>query len=295
MNLLSECRLCPRQCRINRNISAGACGADSTVKAAKAALHLWEEPSLSSGNGSGAVFFSGCTLKCCFCQNYQISHENSGKEITVERLANIFLELREKGADNINLVNPTHYVYHIVKALDMVKHKLNIPVVYNSGGYERTETLRLLNGYIDIYLPDLKYYSPESSEKYSHAKNYFDYASRAILEMHNQQPELKWNGKLLQKGLIVRHLILPGCRHDSIKIMEWLADNLEHDSFMLSLMSQYTPFYKSKNFPEINRKIFTFEYNSVLDKVIELGLNGYTQEKASASTEFTPDFNYEGI
>lgn len=295
MDLISECRLCPRQCGINRNISAGACGAGSTVKAAKAALHLWEEPSLSSGNGSGAVFFSGCTLKCCFCQNYQISHENSGKDITVERLANIFLELREKGADNINLVNPTHYVYHIVKALDMVKHKLNIPVVYNSGGYERTETIRLLNGYIDIYLPDLKYYSPELSEKYSHAKNYFDYASRAILEMYNQQPELKWNGKLLQKGLIVRHLILPGCRHDSIKIMEWLADNLEHDSFMLSLMSQYTPVYKSINFPEINRKIFTFEYNSVLDKVIELGLNGYTQEKTSASAEFTPDFNYEGI
>lgn len=295
MDLFSKCRLCPRQCGVNRHLTVGVCGVNSALKAARAGLHLWEEPALSDGNGSGTVFFSGCTLKCCFCQNYQISHEGFGKEITIEKLGNIFLELQDQGANNINLVNPTHYVPHIISALDNIKHKLNIPVVYNSGGYDNIETLKLLKDYIDIYLPDLKYFSPELSNKYSHAKNYFEYASQAILEMHNQQPKLIWNGNLLKKGLIIRHLTLPGCRHDSIKIINWIAENLPVDSFMISLMSQYTPTYKSKNYPEINRKITTFEYNSVLDETIKLNLNGYTQNKASASAEYTPDFNLEGL
>lgn len=295
MDLFSKCRLCPRQCRVNRHLTVGVCGVNSTLKAARAGLHLWEEPALSNGNGSGTVFFSGCTLKCCFCQNYQISHERFGKEITIEKLGNIFLELQDQGANNINLVNPTHYVPHIISALDNIKHKLNIPVVYNSGGYDNIETLKLLKDYIDIYLPDLKYFSPELSDKYSHAKNYFEYASQTILEMHNQQPKLIWNGNLLKKGLIIRHLTLPGCRHDSIKIINWIAENLPVDSFMISLMSQYTPTYKSKNYPEINRKITTFEYNSVLDETIKLNLNGYTQNKSSATTEYTPDFNLEGL
>lgn len=295
MDLFSKCRLCPRQCGVNRHLTVGVCGVNSTLKAARAGLHLWEEPALSNGNGSGTVFFSGCTLKCCFCQNYQISHEGFGKEITIEKLGNIFLELQDQGANNINLVNPTHYVPHIISALDNIKHKLNIPVVYNSGGYDNIETLKLLKDYIDIYLPDLKYFSPELSNKYSHAKNYFEYASQAILEMHNQQPKLIWNGNLLKKGLIIRHLTLPGCRHDSIKIINWIAENLPVDSFIISLMSQYTPTYKSKNYPEINRKITTFEYNSVLDETIKLNLNGYTQNKASASAEYTPDFNLEGL
>lgn len=295
MDLFSKCRLCPRQCGVNRHLTVGVCGVNSTLKAARAGLHLWEEPALSDGNGSGTVFFSGCTLKCCFCQNYQISHERFGKEITIEKLGNIFLELQDQGANNINLVNPTHYVPHIISALDNIKHKLDIPVVYNSGGYDNIETLKLLKDYIDIYLPDLKYFSPELSDKYSHAKNYFEYASQAILEMHNQQPKLIWNGNLLKKGLIIRHLTLPGCRHDSIKIINWIAENLPVDSFMISLMSQYTPTYKSKNYPEINRKITTFEYNSVLDETIKLNLNGYTQNKSSATTEYTPDFNLEGL
>lgn len=295
MNLFSECRLCPRQCGVNRHLTVGVCGVNSTLKAARAGLHLWEEPALSDGNGSGTVFFSGCTLKCCFCQNYQISHEGFGKEISIKRLGDIFLELQDQGANNINLVNPTHYVPHIISALDNIKHKLDIPVVYNSGGYDNIETLKLLKDYIDIYLPDLKYFSPELSDKYSHAKNYFEYASQTILEMHNQQPKLIWNGNLLKKGLIIRHLTLPGCRHDSIKIINWIAENLPVDSFMISLMSQYTPTYKSKNYPEINRKITTFEYNSVLNEIIKLNLNGYTQNKASASAEYTPDFNLEGL
>ncbi|MGN1481123.1 radical SAM protein [Porcipelethomonas sp.] len=291
----SNCKLCPRQCGTNRSITAGVCGSGDKVKAAKACLHYWEEPPISGKNGSGAVFFSGCSLKCCFCQNYQLSHDGFGREITTERLGNIFLELQEQGAENINLVNPTHYVYSIIKALDMVKHKLNIPVVYNSGGYDRVETLRLLKGYIDIYLPDLKYFSSDLSKKYSQTPDYFEYASKAILEMHNQQPELMWNGNLLQKGLIIRHLILPGCRHDSIKIIKWLSENLPVDSFLLSLMSQYTPTYNSSKFPEINRKVTTFEYNSVLDQVIKLNINGYTQDKKSASLKYTPDFNLNGI
>ncbi|MDE5648892.1 MAG: radical SAM protein, partial [Oscillospiraceae bacterium] len=275
--------------------TVGACGVNSVLKAARAGLHLWEEPALSDGNGSGTVFFSGCTLKCCFCQNYQISHEGFGKEITIERLGDIFLELQDQGANNINLVSPTHYIPHIISALDNIKHKLNIPVVYNSGGYDNIETLKLIKDYVDIYLPDLKYFSPELSDKYSHAKNYFEYASQAILEMHDQQPKLIWNGHLLKKGLIIRHLILPGCRHDSIKIINWIAENLPVDSFMISLMSQYTPTYNSKNYTEINRKITTFEYNSVLNEAIKLNLKGYTQNKASASTEYTPDFNLEGL
>lgn len=291
----SSCTLCPKMCQIDRNKTSGFCSADSKIKAAKAGLHLWEEPALSGGKGSGTIFFSGCTLKCCFCQNFKISHENFGRDITVERLSDIFLELQEQGADNINLVSPTHYVPYIIKALDAVKHKLCIPVVYNSSGYERIETLKFLKDYIDIYLPDLKYFSSELSGRYSHTTNYFKYASKAILEMHNQQPNLVWNDHLLKKGMIIRHLILPGCRHDSLKIINWIAENLPPDSFMISLMSQYTPAYNSKNYPEINRKVTTFEYNSVLNRIIELGLNGYTQDKASASIEYTPNFNLEGI
>lgn len=282
-------------CRTDRSKTSGFCGANDKIKAAKAGLHLWEEPALSGRNGSGAVFFSGCSLKCCFCQNSQISHANFGKEITVQRLGDIFLELQEQGADNINLVSPTHFVPYIIKALDQVRHKLIIPIVYNSSGYERVETLKLLKGYIDIYLPDLKYFSSELSGKYSHAANYFEFASKAILEMHNQQPNLVWNGLLLKKGLIIKHLILPGCRHDSIKIINWIAENLPLDSFMISLMSQYTPDYNNNIYPEINRKITNFEYNSVLNRIIEFGLNGYSQDKTSASAEYTPDFNLEGI
>lgn len=293
--MYQNCTLCPRKCKVNRHKTYGICHSSDKLVAAKAQLHFWEEPCISGKNGSGTIFFSGCTLKCCFCQNHKISSENFGKEISAERLSNIFLELQEKGAENINLVTPTHFVPHIISALDMVKHKLYIPIVYNSGGYETIETLQLLEGYIDIYLPDLKYYSSELSEKYSKAEDYFEYASNAIIEMHRQQPKLIFNDGMLKKGIIIRHLLLPRCRHDSINIMKWLSENLPVDSFLISLMSQYTPNNKSDIFPELNRKITTFEYNSVVDVISELNLKGFTQEKTSASDQYIPEFDFSGI
>lgn len=293
--ILSSCTLCPRKCGVDRFKTIGACGSTAKIKAARAQLHHWEEPCISGQCGSGAVFFSGCTLKCCFCQNSTISTHNNGKEITVERLAEIFLELQNLGAHNINLVNPTHFVPQIITALDRVKHKLIIPVVYNSGGYESVETLKTLVGYIDIYLPDFKYVSHEISTKYSKAPDYFQRATEAVLEMHHQQPELVWDGKLLKRGLIVRHLILPTCRKDSIAVIEHLAKLLPKDSFLLSLMSQYTPLGDIEKFPELKRRISTFEYNSVLEVVEKHCINGFSQERTSAKSDYTPDFNFEGL
>lgn len=291
----TSCTLCPRECGVNRTSSHGVCGSGTQIKAAKAQLHMWEEPCISGKNGSGAVFFSGCTLKCAFCQNYTISTENNGIEISTQRLADIFLELQDKGANNINLVSPTHYVPQIINALELVKHKLYIPIVYNSGGYEKKSTLRMLEGHIDIYLPDLKYMDSNISARYSKAKNYFEYASMAITEMHRQQPSLVWEGDIMKKGLIIRHLILPGCRHDSIALIKWLGENLPRDSFLLSLMSQYTPTDNCKRYPEINRRITTFEYNSVLKTVNEYSIDGYSQERSSAQSAYTPDFDLSGI
>lgn len=291
----SRCTLCPRECGADRTKTAGICGSDYRIRAAKAQLHYWEEPCISGKNGSGAVFFSGCTLKCCFCQNHQISGENRGMEISTQRLGEIFLELQQKGAHNINLVNPTHYVPQIISALDLVKDRLTIPVVYNCGGYEKEKTLRMLEGYIDIYLPDFKYVSTEISGKYSRAADYCQYAEKALKEMHRQQPELVMDGDLMKKGLIVRHLILPGCRHDSIAAVNRLAEILPRDSFLLSLMSQYTPTENCVNHPEINRRITTFEYKSVLKEVQRLGLNGFSQERTSAKSEYTPDFDFSGL
>lgn len=294
-DILSACTLCPRKCGVDRYKAVGICGSDAAIKAAKAQLHMWEEPCISGENGSGAVFFSGCTLKCCFCQNSTISTENNGKEISPDRLGEIFLELQNQGAHNINLVNPTHYVPQILNALDSVKHKLRIPIVYNSGGYENVETLRTLMNYIDIYLPDFKYVSKELSTKYSKAPDYFECATEAILEMHRQQPKLIWEGKLLKKGLIVRHLILPTCRKDSIAVVEHLAKLLPKESFLLSLMSQYTPYGDNKKYPELNRRITTFEYNSVFEVVEKHGLCGFSQERTSAKSDYTPDFDFSGL
>lgn len=291
----SHCTLCPRECGADRTKSIGLCGGGMHIRAAKAQLHHWEEPCISGENGSGAVFFSGCTLKCVFCQNYTISTENKGIEVSDERLGDIFLELQEQGAVNINLVNPTHFVPQIVHALKLVRNKLVIPIVYNSGGYEKTDTLRLLEGFVDIYMPDFKYLSSDISARYSKAEDYFEYASQAVLEMHRQQPELVFEGGLLKKGLIVRHLVLPGCRHDSIASVGWLADNLPHSSFLLSLMSQYTPTENCAFYPDINRRITTFEYRSVLKSAEERGIEGYCQERSSAESAYTPEFDFGGI
>ena len=293
----TNCHLCPRNCGVNRNISEGFCGCSSTLKAARAALHHWEEPCISGTRGSGAVFFSGCTLKCCFCQNHLISQGSFGKEITPKHLGEIFLSLQEQGAHNIDLITATQFLPLILPALDLVKHKLHIPVVYNCGGYEKKETLALLKDYIDIYLPDLKYYSSVLSKRYSKAENYFEVASLAILSMIEQTGGLQYDQHgILQKGVIIRHMVLPGCKDDSIQLLHWMKDTLPEGSYLLSLLSQYTPFYKSCEYPEINRRITTYEYNKVLDTAIALGLtDGFMQEKSSAKEEYTPPFDLEGI
>lgn len=236
-----------------------------------------------------------------FCQNAEISADGFGKEISTNRLAEIFLELQDNGANNINLVTPTHYTYQILKALDKAKIKLDIPVVMNCGGYESVETIKMFDGYVDVYLPDLKYKSSELSLKYSACSDYFEKASRAIEEMYRQAPKLVWDNyddeQLLKKGLIIRHLVLPGCYHDSLDILDWLdgCTFLNKNRFLLSLMSQFTPTKACEEFPELNRRITTFEYNKVVKRASELRFRGYVQELSSAKGEYTPPFDLTGV
>lgn len=292
----TACRLCPRKCGADRTRGQGFCGGTAEVRAAKAYPHMWEEPCISGTKGSGTVFFSGCGLKCVFCQNYKISAENSGKIISVDRLGEIFLELQDKGVHNINLVSGGHYVPQIINALDRVKDRLDIPVVYNSGGYELKETLKLLEGYVDIYLPDLKYYDNALAERYSGAADYAETALCAIGEMIRQVGRYVIDDDgLMKKGVIIRHLTLPSHRHDSIKVLECIRENFGTENVLLSLMSQYTPFYRSGEFKEISRRISTFEYESVAKKALELGFDGFMQERSSAREEYTPDFDLIGI
>lgn len=292
---MSICNICPRNCNVDRTSQMGFCSVGDSIRVSKAMLHHWEEPCISGENGSGAIFFSGCNLRCCYCQNYKISTQTFGKDITIEHLADIMISLQEQGANNINLVTPTHYTDKIIQTLDICKHKINIPIVYNCGGYEKLDTLKELRNYVDIYLTDFKYYSSEMSKMYSKCKDYFKVTSKAILEMYHQQNELVYKDNILQKGLIIRHLVLPTGRHDSISILEWLSNNLDVSKFLLSLMSQYTPNENCKNYPKIDRRTSTFEYNSVLDKAIELNFKGYMQDRRSAKSEYTPNFNLDGI
>lgn len=297
MNMIYKCTLCPRNCGADRSNSTGICGAGSNVIVARASLHKWEEPCISYKNGAGTVFFSGCNLHCCFCQNNKISNKLFGKEITDKQLADIFLRLQEDGADNIDLVTPTHFVPNIINALDMVKHKLDIPVAFNCGGYELKETIDMLEGYIDVYLPDMKYFSSDISSKYSNAPDYFEYASEAILAMIKQVGKLTFNSEGgLMKGTVIRHMVLPSHRHDSIKLIEWIADNTSRDDVLVSIMNQYTPFdFISEEFSELKRKVTKMEYNSVINRAAELGLKGFTQERSSASEDYVPDFDLSGI
>ena len=297
MNMIYKCTLCPRKCGADRSNSTGICGAGSSVIVARASLHKWEEPCISYKNGAGTVFFSGCNLHCCFCQNNKISNKLFGKEITDKQLADIFLRLQEDGADNIDLVTPTHFVPNIINALDMIKHKLDIPVVFNCGGYELKETIDMLDGYVDVYLPDLKYFSSDISSKYSNAPDYFEYASEAILAMIKQVGKLTFNSEGgLMKGTVIRHMVLPSHRHDSIKLIEWIADNTSRDDVLVSIMNQYTPFdFISEEFSELKRKVTKMEYNSVINRAAELGINGFTQERSSASEDYVPDFDLSGI
>lgn len=288
------CSACPRECLADRDNFAGICKVGNKFKLARAALHFWEEPCISGTRGSGTVFFSGCSLKCVYCQNYQISHGCFGKEISDSRLLEIFDELSRQGAHNINLVNPTHYALRLARLLK--EHKPSLPIVYNTGGYEKVETLRELDGLVDIYLTDIKYYDSSVSLKYSAAADYFDYASAAVKEMHRQQSVNVFDSQsVMQKGLIIRNMILPGNISQSIKVLDWVADNLPKDT-IISLMSQYTPCGKASDFATINRRITKREYQTVINHLDSLGFeNVYFQELSSSSEEYIPPFDLSGV
>lgn len=293
----SHCQLCPRMCGVNRTLLSGYCGAPAGIIAARAALHHWEEPCISGTNGSGTIFFSGCTLRCCFCQNHKISRDHFGKPISVNRLAEIFLELQKQGAHNINLVTPTHYLPWILPALDIAKKDLHIPIVYNCGGYERKETIMALRDYIDVWLPDLKYFSSDLSRRYSQAPDYFSKASAAIQQMITQTGEPVFDSSgLIKKGVIIRHLVLPGQKKDSLFLINWMAKELPKNQFYISLLSQYTPYEHNPDFPELNRRITSYEYQKIVDAALEAGLDhGFMQQKSSAKEEYTPPFECQGL
>lgn len=284
-------------CRADRSTASGYCKAPAGILASRAALHFWEEPCISGTGGSGAIFFSGCTLRCCFCQNYKISRTPRGKSISSQRLAEIFLELQDQGAHNINLVTATHYLPWILPALDMVKEKLHIPVVYNCGGYERLETIQVLSSYVDIWLPDLKYFSSDLSRRYSQAPDYFARASAAVRQMILQTGTPVFDDRgIMQKGVIIRHLVLPGQKEDSLQLIKWMAEELPEKQFYISLLSQYTPYEKNPDFPELNRRITSYEYEKVVDAALEAGLEqGFMQKRTSAKEEYTPSFAYQGL
>ena len=288
------CALCPRRCGAERANTQGFCGGGSRVRAARAALHFWEEPCISGTAGSGAVFFSGCPLKCVFCQNADISAGNFGRELTVPQLADVFRRLEKQGAHNLNLVTPTHYTPQVLEALALAAPA--VPVVMNCGGYEEVDTLARWAGRVDVYLPDLKYFDPGLSARYSAAPDYFERASAAILEMHRQRPAPVFGADgLLKSGLIVRHLVLPGASRDSLRLLQWLRDALPQGSFLLSLMRQFTPTAGCKSYPELDRRLTTFEYRRVADRAAELGFQGFTQGRDSAQSVYTPDFDLTGL
>lgn len=291
---LNKCNFCPRQCGIDRHIASGFCKAGENVKIARAALHFWEEPIISGTRGSGTVFFSHCNLNCIYCQNYKISHGGFGKEISVCRLSEIFSELENMGAHNINLVTPTPYILQIKSALSLKKPK--IPIVYNCGGYEKRESIKELRNYIDIYLTDYKYYTKESAEKYSSAADYPTVAALALEEMIKNTGKPKIENNLMKSGVILRHLVLPSHRKESLALLKFLKENFGTDSFVLSLMSQYFPTPKTVSAPEINRRITSFEYESVLEYALDLGFsNAFIQERSSSDACFVPDFDLCGV
>jgi len=298
VEIIKDCTLCPRECHANREEKKrGYCGMDSRIYAARAALHMWEEPCISGGKGSGAVFFSGCGLRCIFCQNREIAIGKDGKEISVEKLGEIFLNLEKQGAANINLVTGAHYVPQIREALGIAKEKgLSVPVVYNSSGYEKVETLKLLEGYVDVYLPDFKYMEASLAEAFSNAPDYPERAKEAIEEMVRQTGNCVFNEEgYIEKGTIVRHLILPGHTVNSKKVLDYLHDKYENKIF-ISIMNQYTPVYEQKIYKELNRKVTEREYKKVLDHALEIGVeNGFWQTGDTAKESFIPAFDYEGL
>ncbi|MBU3180375.1 radical SAM protein [Clostridium psychrophilum] len=294
LNLLENCNLCPRNCSINRSAGElGFCNSSVDIKIAKVSLYYWEEPCISGTSGSGAVFFSNCNLRCVFCQNYKISHEGLGKTVSINRLSEIFLQHQKRGALNINLITPTHYVPQIIEALKLAKNKgLSIPILYNSSGYENIDTIKALRGFIDVYLPDLKYHNDKYAIKYSNAPNYFNTASRAITEMVSQVGKTKFDSNgIIQSGVIVRHLMLPGLLFDSKKVIDFIYTSFKNNVY-ISLMNQYTPMHKSFAYPEINKKVNPNHYDSLINYCLKLGItNCYIQESESSSKSFVPDFD----
>lgn len=290
------CELCPRRCRVDRVNKLGFCGAGKNLRVALVSLHKWEEPCLVGEKGAGTIFFSHCNLKCVYCQNFSISHEGFGAEISIERLAEIFIEQQARGAANVELVTPTHYTDKICAAIDIAKERgLTLPIVWNSNAYENLETLELLRGRVDIFLPDLKYFDDEPAKTFSNAPNYFATASAAIKKMFELVGSAQIVNGLMIRGVIVRHLILPNFRCDSMKIIDWLYETFS-DEIFISLMNQYTPIFRAVEFKKISRSLTTFEYQSVVEHASELGIkNCFIQIGKTADKNFIPNFNLENV
>ena len=293
---MKPCELCPRRCRVDRVNRLGFCSAGENLRVALVSLHKWEEPCLIGKNGAGTIFFSHCNLKCVYCQNFSISHEGFGAEISVKRLAEIFIEQQRRGAANIELVTPTHYADKICAAIDIAKARgLTLPIVWNSNAYENLETLENLRGRVDIFLPDLKYFDDVPAKIFSNAPNYFSIAAAAVKKMFELVGSAQIAGGLMTRGVIVRHLILPNFRRDSIKIVDWLYKTFG-DEIFISLMNQYTPIYRAADFKKISRPLTTFEYESVLNHAEKLGIkNCFVQIGKTADKNFIPNFNLDGV
>ena len=293
LKLLEKCEICPHKCKVNRtNNQVGRCKSKNTVKVAKASVHNFEEPCISKINGSGTVFFSNCNLNCVFCQNYEISQQGVGKEITIKELSEVFLKLQNENVNNINLVTPTSYVPQIVEAIKIAKSKgLKIPIVYNTNSYENVETLKLLEGYIDIYLPDLKYAENNLGKQYSNINNYFEIATKAIKEMYRQVGNIEFdeNG-IAKKGIIIRHLVMPNHVENSKKVLQWIKDNMP-DEIFVSVMNQYFPTYKAKEFKDINRKLTNREMKKIEEFIYSLNFkNGYIQDTEKNEQQYVPNW-----
>lgn len=293
-----HCRICPRACGVNRRSGiTGVCGVGADLYVARAALHFWEEPCISGVEGSGAVFFSGCSLKCVFCQNYELSHAEAGERVSIEHLADVFLSLEQKGANNINLVTPDHYIPSVVCAMERGRTLgLQIPYVINCSGYETTEQIRMLDGLADIYLDDFKYMDPEKARKYSGAFDYPERAKEALDEMVRQCPKPVFDARgILQSGVIVRHLLMPGMVHNAEQVVKYVYSHY-HDDVYLSLMHQFTPLPQLSAYPEINRRVTRREYARLLDFTLDLGVtNAFIQEGSVAKESFIPEWNGEGL
>ena len=291
---LAKCEICPHRCGVNRiKNEIGRCKSTDKIKIGLYSIHHFEEPCISGKHGSGTVFFSNCNLNCVYCQNYEISQEGKGKEISIEKLADIFMKQQNRQAENINLVTPTSYALQIIEAIKIAKRKgLHIPIIYNTNGYENIETLQLLEGYIDVYLPDLKYYDNEIGKKYSKVDNYFEIATKAIQEMYRQVGSPKFNAQgMIEKGVMIRHLVLPNNIDNSKKILKWLKDNMDEQVY-IDIMAQYFPTYKAKEMKDLNRKLTKEEYQEIENYVYDLDIqNGYMQELGEHEEEYVPKWD----